>query len=259
MLLACPVCLQPLKENNNIASCPRNHCFDFAKSGYINLLVSGKAVHGDDAAMVKSRTSFLASGAYGFLRDTLCNMVLDYHPSVLVDAGCGEGYYTSKLPCGEKYGFDLSKTALRHAAKNDKSTMYCLASIFHMPLPDACVDVALTCFAPFASNEITRILKTGGAFIYVTPGPRHLFEMKSVLYDNPYENFVEDIDTSMSLTFEKRIESQFLCDHENLMSLFQMTPYAWRTSIASRQRLEALDSLRLTAQFVIRSYQKGVR
>ena len=212
MLLACPVCLQPLKENNNIASCPRNHCFDFAKSGYINLLVSGKAVHGDDAAMVKSRTSFLASGAYGFLRDTLCNMVLDYHPSVLVDAGCGEGYYTSKLPCGEKYGFDLSKTALRHAAKNDKSTMYCLASIFHMPLPDACVDVALTY-----------------------------------------------IDTSMSLTFEKRIESQFLCDHENLMSLFQMTPYAWRTSIASRQRLEALDSLRLTAQFVIRSYQKGVR
>ena len=114
MRLICPVCGKPLEKINKEAICENNHHFDYAKSGYLNLLVSNKKVHGDDAAMVKARSLFLNSGAYGFLRDRIAQLAAG--SEVLCDLGCGEGYYTSAFDAPEKYGFDLSKDALRHAA-----------------------------------------------------------------------------------------------------------------------------------------------
>ena len=90
MKLICPVCASPLRKENKEAVCDNNHHFDYAKSGYLNLLVSNKKVHGDDAAMVKARTAFLESGGYAFLRNRLSELTEDSH--VLADLGCGEGY-----------------------------------------------------------------------------------------------------------------------------------------------------------------------
>ena len=36
--LMCPVCGQPLTLMDRTDRCPKNHCFDRAKSGYVNLL-----------------------------------------------------------------------------------------------------------------------------------------------------------------------------------------------------------------------------
>ena len=72
--------------------------------------------------MVKARTEFLNTGAYQFLRDTLAKKVEEAHCEVLADLGCGEGYYTSALPAEEKYGFDLSKDALKHGQHSERTT-----------------------------------------------------------------------------------------------------------------------------------------
>lgn len=256
MKLICPICQEPLEKINTSAVCVHHHTFDYAKQGYLNLLITQSKDHGDNPEMVKARTDFLNTGAYRFLRDALAQSISEENAQVLADLGCGEGYYTSALPCAEKYGFDLSKDALKHASKNDPASQYTVASIFHLPLQNECCDAAVTCFAPAACEEIARILKPHGCFLFVTPGPRHLFEMKSVLYDTPYENEMEDLAIDLQLEKDIMIEQKFLCSQDGLMNLFLMTPYAYRTSIAGRDKLAKAGSLELTAQFRIRTYRK---
>lgn len=256
MLLKCPVCSESLQQENRSAKCPNGHCFDYAKSGYLNLLLKQSKDHGDNLGMVKARTAFLQSDSYAFLRNALIDIVTDLKPNVLVDLGCGEGYYTKALPCDEKYGFDVSKDAIKYASKHDKTTNYSIASIFNLPLPDGCCDVAMTCFAPFAKDEIERILNDQGSFIFVIPGPRHLFELKQELYETPYENSIDELDTNLKLVASKTINETMHLDHETLMNLFEMTPYAYHTPKESIEHLNTLDSLDVTAEFIVQFYKK---
>ena len=80
--------------------------------------------------------------------------------------------------------------------------------------------------------------------------------MKAVLYDTPYENIMEDIDTSLALIQDEMIENTAPLDQETLYQLFQMTPYAYKTSIEDKQRLLNIPMLDLTCQFRIRVYEK---
>jgi 23S rRNA (guanine745-N1)-methyltransferase len=255
MKLICPVCALPLRRENKEAVCDHNHHFDYAKSGYLNLLVSNKKNHGDDAAMVKARTAFLESGGYAFLRNRLAELSEGSH--VLADLGCGEGYYTGAMKAEERYGFDLSRDALKHAAKNDRGGFYTVASIFRLPLPDASCDTVLTCFAPHAKEEIFRILKPQGTFIFVTPGEKHLYEMKEVLYEHPYENKPEELDTELGLVHSEKISEVMNLNNEQIRNLFMMTPYVWRTSEADQKRLYDTPALKVTAEFIIRVYRKN--
>lgn len=254
MDIICPVCGRPLKKVNQSAVCENHHCFDYAKSGYLNLFRSGKKDHGDNTGMVKARTAFLESGAYAFLKNTLVN----YTDSnkILADLACGEGYYTSGLNGLEKYGIDLSKEALIHAAKTDKSTQYILASIFRLPFADESVDTVVTCFAPFAKDETERILKKGGTFVFVTPGEMHLYELKEVLYEHPYRNITKDLSTSLTLIETNTITETKTMAHDTLRSLFAMTPYAYKTGRDGAAKLAEIEQMDITCSFVIRVYRK---
>ncbi|MBE6123705.1 MAG: methyltransferase domain-containing protein [Solobacterium sp.] len=252
MRLICPVCGKPLVRNGNSAVCENRHSFDYARSGYLNLLLKSSQTTGDDRDMAAARTRFLETGAYSFLRDEISRLLPG--KGVVSDLGCGEGYYTSAFQADEKYGFDLSKSALTHAAKTDPSTMYVLASIFHLPLPDHCTDAALTCFAPAASSEILRILKPGGFFLHVTPGPRHLYEMKEVLYDTPYLNPDKKIPYLLKHADAVTAVRKFHADRNMLRDLFMMTPYAYRTGEAGIARLSKVSEMDITAEFVIHIY-----
>ncbi len=253
--LICPVCGKPLQKTGRQAVCEDRHSFDYAKSGYLNLYLKKAAVSGDDAGMVKARTAFLETGAYSFLREKLCENIPE--DAVLADLGCGEGYYTSAFPAEEKYGFDLSKTALAHAAKNDPATQYVLASIFRLPLASGSCDCAVTCFAPAAADEITRILKPGGIFLFVVPDADHLIELKQVLYERPYLNPEKTLKTDLAHLRTERIRSTFTADRDGIKALYGMTPYAWKTSAEAAARLEMLDELSVTAAFRIHVYQNS--
>ena len=93
----CPVCNSVLFEQESRYSCENNHCFDKAKQGYVNLLMSQQSSlkrHGDDKLMVKSRRDFLGKGYYSELCDKICLTVdrIKKKDSVLFDIGFGEGY-----------------------------------------------------------------------------------------------------------------------------------------------------------------------
>ena len=98
LIWSCPVCGKGLTDQGKLLTCERNHCFDKARSGYVNLLpVKQKhaKIPGDNPAMIRARRDFLSKNYYQNLRDALYEIIRNYLPenpdSVILDAGCGEG------------------------------------------------------------------------------------------------------------------------------------------------------------------------
>ncbi|MBQ9941302.1 MAG: methyltransferase domain-containing protein [Clostridia bacterium] len=264
----CPVCKSVLERDGKSYVCRNCHTFDIAKEGYVNLLPSGKAnsaVPGDNKEMVKSRTVFLESGGYKVFADGIADVCREYSlgdEPVIVDAGCGQGYYDkiikSSLPKSNIVGIDISKFAIKYASNNNKNISYAVAGVYDMPVADECADFVLSIFSPLADREFCRVLKKCGYLVIAVPGPVHLLEMKKILYNNPYENQVTESNYE-GFKFVKRIPIQsslVLENSELIYALFSMTPYFWKTDVEGHERLKNTSYLETRTEFHLLVYQK---
>lgn len=261
-LFCCPICGAELERGAGEYACPRGHRFDLAREGYVNLLPANRRrskAPGDDRDMIRARTRFLEGGWYSPLRDALCRLLetLAPHARALLDAGCGEGYYTQALARvmalrgGRTAGIDLSKSAVRHAARLCPEGEIGVASVYHLPMANGAVDTLVDCFSPLAIDEFRRVIEPGGTFFYVVPGPRHLWELKEILYERPYENEEKrERYPGFSQPEVTAVETRFTLERRaDIQDLFRMTPYAWKTPREGAARLEELDRLTVTGQF----------
>ena len=108
-----------------------------------------------------------------------------------------------------------------------------------------------------ALDEFRRVLRPGGAFLYVVPAADHLWELKQVLYDQPYRNKEEDIPyEGFSYERVEPVEAVVDVAGEALRDLFQMTPYYWKTPREGAERLAALDGLRVRASFRVHVFRR---
>lgn len=271
-LFACPVCGNSLMINGKSYKCINNHSFDAAKSGYVNLLTSDRMNAknpGDNKLMVKSRSDFLNKGYYGHLLEKLCDSVngVISENDVILDAGCGEGYYTSgiynylrgKGITVKTAGIDISKYAVDKAAKRCHDIEYAVGSIFHIPVSDSSSDILLNVFAPFCCEEFVRVINDGGYMIMIIPGRKHLWELKSIVYEKPYENnpkseYIEGFKFLKKYNVQKEIELESNVD---ILSLFAMTPYFYNTRTEDRKKLSELKFLKTNTEFEILIYKKG--
>lgn len=270
-LFRCPICQAPLLKEERVYRCENRHSFDISKEGYTHLLPPNQkhsAAPGDDKGMAAARRDFLSKGYYAPLLNALCEQILNRcgEAPVLLDTGCGEGYYTAGIyqaltSAGKSprmAGTDISKFILRHAAKREKQIEFAVASSYHLPVPDTSVDFLLNCFSPLALDEFLRVLKPGGTFLYVVPAADHLWEMKQVLYENPYPN--EEKETPYEgFSYEAIVPVDAMIHLENqtdIHALFQMTPYYWKTPKAGAERLAALSSLDCRISFRIHIFKK---
>lgn len=271
-IFSCPVCGNSLKYDDKVYKCDKNHCFDKAKSGYVNLLTSDKMhskLPGDNKLMVRARREFLSKGYYSSLAENLCRLAIKYNNCnvTLLDAGCGEGYYTEKVVSAladENItvlagGFDISKNAADYAAKSSKNNVeYAAASVFHIPTAEKSIDMVMSIFSPLCLEEFQRILKDDGLFFMVIPDKKHLWELKSVLYEKPYENQVKDYALDgfeLVEAFDVPTEKIMIESREDIASLFAMTPYFYNTKPEDKKKLECLDSLETTIEFKILVYR----
>lgn len=256
----CPVCHGPLLKLADNYKCMQGHSFDKARQGYVNLLMSGGSGkrHGDDKLMVVARRLFLNKGYYEPLRDTVQQLAGQGH--TILDVGCGEGYYTSALAeNNEVCGVDISKDALKLAAKRCPNSEFAVASIGNIPLSDGAADTIVNIFAPDSPTEYLRVLKSGGRLITALPMERHLFELKAAVYDEPYLNpAVVTRREGFTLTTSKELKySITLSSAEDIDALFKMTPYYYKTSARDQAKLNGLDSLTVGLEFMICEYTKN--
>ncbi len=267
----CPICQAGMQKQERGMHCLNGHCFDMAKSGYVNLLpVQQKHTKqpGDNLQMVRARRDFLQAGYYAPFQQALCNMVAEAMPQkgILLDAGCGDGYYTSAMAetlqatakTVQVYGVDISKYAVDLAAKHGKTAHFAVGSVFHLPVSDHCCDGLVSLFAPYAGTEFQRVLKTEGIMILGIPAARHLMGLKQAIYDTPYENVVKPYELEGFSFLEKRsVETVItLPDQTTIQNLFSMTPYYYKTGQKEQARLAALESLETEIAFELLLYRK---
>ncbi|MCM1544227.1 MAG: methyltransferase domain-containing protein [Ruminococcus sp.] len=265
-ILLCPVCSGSLSDISGSLKCENGHCFDKAKDGYVNMLVgkhkSGELI-GDNKEMARSRQNFLTKEYFSVLADALTDCIISLkkeHPTML-DICCGEGYYSKKVlekVDGELFGFDISKEMVRLAAKRKLNASFFVANLAHIPLASESIDVAFHLFAPFHESEFSRILKPDGVLISVIPGENHLFELKQAIYETPYKNDEKAPETAdLKLTRKIKVSEKItLCSNNDLQSLFQMTPYYYRTSPHDKAKLDKFDTFETTVEFVLCIYRK---
>lgn len=266
---SCPVCGAPLAREGRTLRCPSGHCYDLAKSGYVNLLMSQQGgLHGDDRPMVRARTAFLSAGHYAPLLDRICDLALPYLPKApnLFDAGCGEGWYTQTLHerleslgyAPKSVGVDISRDALTAAAKRSFPAEFAVASLYHIPLKDSWASMILNVFAPDCMDEYSRILTDGGILVKVIPCEDHLLELKRAVYDSVYENEVSiPSHPDFELLADRRLRwTLSLPDHDTVCNLFAMTPYGRKTSPDDLAKLDAVDALSTTVSFSVLLYRK---
>lgn len=254
-VLICPVCRQALFRQGNSLKCINNHSFDFSKDGYVNLLLTSKSGDktGDSKESARARHTFLKKGYYGCLKKAISEKMC----GTVLDICCGDGYYDDSS--SSLYGFDISKEMVRLAARNNKNGNYFVANLASIPVMSESVDTAIHLFAPFNEKEFSRVLKKEGRLYSVTPGKNHLFEMKSIVYDKPYKNDEKTPDvTLLEVVSKQRITEKVEIGTEDLKTLFSMTPYFYRTSPENKARLNNVDFIKLTVDFIITEYRKKI-
>ncbi len=262
-ILLCPVCGKELLRKDRVFTCENGHSFDLAKEGYVNLLCgkqkSGER-RGDNAEMAKSRRDFLSKGYYSCLSDALISLSKDLSGNAL-DICCGEGWYTEKLAEASSlsfFGFDLSKEMVRLAAKRKSPSFFFVANLASIPLKNESIDFAMHLFAPWNEDEFSRILKSGGTLVSVTPGKSHLFGLKKVVYGKPYLNEeTPPPHTSLTLTDRITVKDEITLEcGEDIKNLFMMTPYAYKSPKDGVARLFSLSELTCEVEFILNVFKK---
>ena len=271
----CPICARPLSAQDKSLTCEQRHQFDLAKEGYVNLLpVQNKKSKnpGDNKEMMQARREFLDQGFYQSLSDTVNNIAQQALTAVnapnILDLGCGEGYYTHRLAqamatlndansAPQIAGLDISKSAIRYAAKRYKTISFCVASAYSTPFADASQDLVTRIYAQSQDAELARIIKTKGYLLTVTPAADHLFELKQKIYQTPekHDMKIEDI-AGFELIEQQRLTDQItLTQAKDSKNLLEMTPLAWKMSDEQKAEIYAVD-LTLTLDFNITLYKR---
>lgn len=268
----CPKCGRNLISTGKQMKCDENHSYDISAEGYVNLLLGSKksGIHGDSKDMLRSRRRFLQQNYYFPIVENLVSVIerTTAKDSVitLLDAGCGEGYYSGSLAkiLSEKgyrfqiYGIDVSKEGVKAAAKRYRELSFSVASINKLPFANDVFDVIISLFAPLSEKEFFRTLKKGGILLTVSPGARHLWSLKEKIYDKPAENPPPSFKPVLLKETENfTVGYRFrLSDNQTVRDLFDMTPYRYNTSETDYNKLGFINSIDTEAIFDFCAFTK---
>ncbi len=260
----CPLCQQPLSQNAKHYQCPNRHSFDIAREGYVNLLPvqqKNSKDPGDNKEMMQARRQFLHAGWYAPLAQAVATTLSEVAPQRLLDLGCGEGYYTGiikqQLADTAVWGLDISKSAIKFAAKAQPNIAFSVASAYQLPFAANSFDAIVRIYAPSKAQELKRVLSTGGHLLTVTPGPQHLVQIKQAVYEQVrlHDDAMVSLDGFVHL---KRQQLKFELNFsrsEDVLALVQMVPLAWK--FTAEQKQQFADSLpAISVDFLLDLYQR---
>ena len=181
--VGCPRCESTVRPSGTLTiACENGHSFDVNKRGFLTAIDGRSGIHGDTAEILDARDAFLARGHYEPIADAL---VTQLGPGVLdiADFGCGTGYYLAKAltarPGSSGIAIDASAAAVTRAARATGQPGLVADTWAASPLLTDSADVVLCVFAPRNAPEFARVLRPDGRLIVVTPGERHLEQLRA--------------------------------------------------------------------------------
>jgi 23S rRNA (guanine745-N1)-methyltransferase len=186
-MLLCSVrdCHLRLVREEQRMLCPRGHTFDVARSGYINLLQPQERRAkrpGDSADAVAARRRLNDRGVTEPLRRAIAEAAAATSKDVVLDAGCGDGFYLASLyretGCAA-HGVDISIPAVDAAARRYPGCEWVVANADRVvPYADQSFSIVLSITARANPLEFRRILRKDGRLLIAVPAPDDLIELR---------------------------------------------------------------------------------
>ena len=258
--LRCTVrsCGLPLLRGAGGAGCERNHWFDVARSGYLNLLQpqDRRAPEpGDHRAAVDARRRLFDSGVLEPLYAPLRELV---PPDARVfDAGCGEGSFLGRVPALGRHraGADLSTHAVDLAAKRFDGVTWIVANVDRgVPLMDESVDLVTSIAARRNPPEFARVLRQGGRVLITVPGPDDLLELRESIGTASEGGSREaaiaaEFGAGWRVVSSQTITHPASVDRQGIQDLLSASYRGQRRAAAAR--LEQLDGITVTLTFEV--------
>lgn len=276
MILICPICKERLTKciEKKVYMCKNNHSYDIAKQGYVNLIISNQKRSknpGDSKEMVLARVDFLNRGFYKPICNKINEVIYEDFKNIkekmnILDVGCGEAYYLRELKNymdkrekeGNYYGMDVSKEAVKYAAKFYKDCIFAVGNNYHIPVENNSVDCVLSVFSPIDIDEINRVLKKNGIFVRVLPRTNHLIELRKIIYSEVNLNdkvYIAD-ENQYEYLREENVTFNMQLNKEEIQSLLKMTPHYWKCTPENKIKLEEIDYLNITVDMRIGIFKK---
>ena len=259
----CPICGEDLKKEERSFRCSKGHSFDIARQGYVNLLPVQKkhSRHpGDTPEQVAARRAFLEGGYYRPILEALTSAANDFGAKgPLLDVGCGEGYYSSRLAENLEMpllGMDISKDAVRLAAGKYKNAFWFCGTASALPLKGSSAGLLTSLFALTVPEEFHRVLKNDGLFFQVLAAEDHLLGLKQIIYGALTH---KEKDSVPLLPGFRLLESRPICfsftvEGQQVENLLSMTPHVYRITREGAARLAATKSLTDRASCILNIY-----
>jgi 23S rRNA (guanine745-N1)-methyltransferase len=193
--------------------CPRDHSFDIARSGYVNLLQPQERRSkqpGDTAEAVAARRRLHDRGTTTPLLEAISNAMSALPTDTVLDAGCGEGFYAGSLAqaCGfEAHGVDISIPAVEAAARRYPQCQWIVANADRfVPYSDASFSIVLSITARMNTAEFRRVLRNDGRLLVGIASPEDFVELRGKGRDRS-DRTVETFAPHFALVDRRRVST----------------------------------------------------
>jgi 23S rRNA (guanine745-N1)-methyltransferase len=186
-MLLCTVrdCGAGLTQQDRRWICPRGHSFDVARSGYVNLLQpqDRRSKHpGDTPEAVAARRRLHDSGVTRPLFEAIAGMVKAGPEDIVLDAGCGDGFYLGQLAAQtgcRAHGLDISILAVDAAARRYPDGEWVVANADRfVPYADGSFSLILSITARMNAPEFHRVMHPYGRMLVAVPASDDLQELR---------------------------------------------------------------------------------
>ena len=213
-MLICPVrgCQLALQREPGLWRCPRGHSFDIARAGYVNLLQPQdrrSRSPGDSQEAVLGRVRLHQTGATRPLLDGLASCLNVSPGEHLLDAGCGDGFYSGTLAQRTGvavHGIDISTPAIEAAQRSYPSCEWVIANA------DRLIPYAANSFSAVVSitarrnpKEFHRVLESNGVLLIAIPAPDDLKELRGPGARDRVPAVIEEFQEHFSLESQSRV------------------------------------------------------
>lgn len=186
-MLLCPVrdCHLALARESRRLFCTRGHSFDAARSGYVNLLQPQERRSkdpGDTLEAVAARRRLHDLGVTAPLQAAIADLLHPNSDDVVLDAGCGDGFYLGSLAHQTGYdahGVDISIPAVNAAARRYPGCEWIVANADRaLPYADQSFSIVMSITARMNAPEFRRVLRADGRLLVAIPAPDDLGELR---------------------------------------------------------------------------------
>jgi 23S rRNA (guanine745-N1)-methyltransferase len=245
-MLLCPVrdCHLPLNREDKRLVCQRGHSFDVSSRGYVNLLQpqDRRAKQpGDTAEAVKGRRRLHDLGVTQPLMRGIAEMVDAAREDVVLDAGCGDGFYLGTLAREvgfDAHGVDISTAAIDAAVRRFPECEWIVANADRfVPYADKSFSLILSITARMNASEFRRVLREDGRMLVAIPAPEDFIELRGVGRDR-VERTVETFMRDFKLVEHRRVTTSAELDADAVRDVLH--------AIYRPMRAKPVEAIRVT-------------